>query len=169
MKKKQNDRIKALCNSESELLTQFSKAQTDFLEFFETNVKSLPREVRKPLDKMEEIDPILKEELAKFHFSELISRAYPRFDGFLEKLDLFILGQEKIPSKIVKIISDLSQLLRLNPVEEIQKLNEREGRLIQIELEMESLWKELKEFEIKFKEIRQEFIHIKGHLHPGSN
>jgi hypothetical protein len=169
MKKKQNDRIQALCHSESELINQFSKAQIEFLEFFENNVKTLPNKSKDSMNHWEEIDPILKENLAKDHFGSLVNRLYPRFGQFVERLDLFILEQEAIPSKIVKMIADLSNLLRMKVEEEGGRLEEREGKLLQIEADMDQLWKDLQSFESHFKEIRQEFIRIKGYLQPGIN
>jgi hypothetical protein len=99
----------------------------------------------------------------------LVNRLYPRFGQFVERLDLFILEQEAIPSKIVKMIADLSNLLRMKVEEEGGRLEEREGKLLQIEADMDQLWKDLQSFESHFKEIRQEFIRIKGYLQPGIN
>ncbi len=164
----QNERIKALCASESELICQFSKAQSDFLHFFESDVKSLPAHSIKPFEKMPAMHPDYRQNPKETEFGDIIEKTYPRFGAFIDKLEIFIDHQELLPSKIIRMIDNLALLMRMK--EEAGKASpSKEGALARAEADVNELWEDLRYFQSHFREIRKEFSQIKSHLNAGAN
>jgi hypothetical protein len=166
---KKNERIKALCHSESELISQLSRVQTDFLTFFESDFKSLPARGLKPEEKQSSIAQVLRDEPTEMDLGEPISHAYPGFGAFIDKLELFIDHQEVLPTKIIKMIEDLAFIMRMKDPEILIPGNSEKSFLSCAEADVHELWNDLEQFKKQFKEIRQELIQIKSHLNAGYN